>query len=76
MTAKFAARAELALPVALQHPVRLLVYVSLMQQAMTARDVADACGRPLGTVAYHLRVLVDVGLVGKLPEEGVALKDL
>lgn len=73
---KYAVRPGSTLPVALHHPVRLLVFVAVAHHALTAREAAEACGRPLGTVAYHLRVLVDVGLVGELPEEDVPLKDL
>lgn len=45
------------------HPAREAVFAAVARQPRTAPEVAADCGRPLGTVAYHLRVLADAGLV-------------
>lgn len=61
--------------------MRVIVFLALSPRARTAREIAEVLDRPLGTVAYHLRVLVDLGVVDEVPAdedevEEVPLKDL
>jgi DNA-binding transcriptional ArsR family regulator len=48
---------------ALGDPLRLLILDLVLERAMTVTDLADRVGRPKGTVAHHVDVLVDAGLL-------------
>lgn len=46
------------------HPVRLMILEELARAGeASARDLAPRIGRPLGTVAYHLRTLTAAGAI-------------
>ncbi|MCB1002204.1 MAG: winged helix-turn-helix transcriptional regulator [Acidimicrobiales bacterium] len=45
------------------HPVRGVVLDLLLERAASVAELADALGRPKSTVAHHVRVLLDAGLV-------------
>lgn len=64
---RYSAKQGAALPPG-SHPAREAVFAAVARQPGTAPEVAAACGRPLGTVAYHLRVLTDAGLIDELPD--------
>lgn len=57
-----------AAPPAGSHLAREAVFATVAQRPRTAPEVAGVCRRPLGTVAYHLRVLADARLVDELPD--------
>jgi DNA-binding transcriptional ArsR family regulator len=44
-------------------PLRMLILDLVLEQAMTVTDLAERIGRPRGTVAHHVNVLVDAGLL-------------
>jgi DNA-binding transcriptional ArsR family regulator len=44
-------------------PLRMLILDLVLEQAMTVTDLAERIGRPRGTVAHHVDVLVDAGLL-------------
>ena len=48
---------------ALAHPIRLDVLVMAESVPMSASEAAVALSEPLGTVAYHFRVLHTAGLI-------------
>ena len=48
---------------ALGDPLRLLVLDLVLERAMTVTELAERTGRPKGTVAYHVDVLVAAGLL-------------
>src|SRR5262245_48941019 len=48
---------------ALSHPVRTAILGLLHERAATVRELAEAVDRPRSTVAYHVRVLAEAGLV-------------
>lgn len=48
---------------ALADPLRLLLADLVLERAMTVSELADEVGRPRGTVAYHVDVLVGAGLL-------------
>ncbi len=48
---------------ALGDPLRLLIVDLVLERAMTVSELAERTGRPRGTVAYHVGVLVDAGLL-------------
>ncbi|QYG91998.1 winged helix-turn-helix transcriptional regulator [Iamia sp. SCSIO 61187] len=48
---------------ALGHPVRNAILHLVAERAATTSELADTVGRSHGTVAHHLRVLEDAGLV-------------
>ncbi|WP_258725604.1 transcriptional regulator [Cellulomonas sp. NS3] len=54
------ARTELA---ALSHPLRDTLLDLLLERAATVGELATAVGRPPSTVAYHVHVLLDAGLL-------------
>jgi DNA-binding transcriptional ArsR family regulator len=54
---------------ALAHPVRLEVLTMAESEPVSASDAAVALGEPLGTVAYHFRVLHTAGLIELVSEE-------
>jgi DNA-binding transcriptional ArsR family regulator len=48
---------------ALGHPLRNTLLGLLHERAATVRELATATGRPKSTVAHHVKVLVDAGLL-------------
>ena len=48
---------------ALGHPLRNTILGLLHERAATVSELADALGRPKSTVAHHVKVLKDAGLV-------------
>src|SRR3954451_18460389 len=54
---------------ALAHPIRLEVLTLAESERISASDGAVALGEPLGTVAYHFRVLHTAGLIELVAEE-------
>lgn len=48
---------------ALGDPLRLLICDLVLERAMSVTEIADRVGRPKGSVAYHVDVLVDAGLL-------------
>jgi DNA-binding transcriptional ArsR family regulator len=54
---------------ALAHPIRLEVLTMAEEESISASEAAVALGEPLGTVAYHFRVLHTAGLIELVAEE-------
>jgi DNA-binding transcriptional ArsR family regulator len=54
---------------ALAHPLRLEVLTMAETESISASEAAVALGEPLGTVAYHFRVLHTAGLIELVAEE-------
>lgn len=57
------------------HPLklRILAHLDADQGRQSPTQIATALGEPLGNVSYHVRVLVDEGLLkasGTLPRRG------
>jgi DNA-binding transcriptional ArsR family regulator len=48
---------------ALGDPLRQLLLDLVLERAMTVSELADRVGRPRGTVAHHVNLLLDVGLL-------------
>ncbi|MFM2077863.1 MAG: hypothetical protein RJA49_1753 [Actinomycetota bacterium] len=48
---------------ALGDPLRMLILDLVLEKAMTVTELAERVGRPRGTVAHHVDLLVDVGLL-------------
>lgn len=48
---------------ALGDPLRGLICDLVLQRSMSVTELADEVGRPRGSVAHHVQVLVDAGLV-------------
>ena len=48
---------------ALADPTRDLIVDLVLERAMSVADLAERIGRPKGTVAHHVEVLVDAGLL-------------
>lgn len=48
---------------AMFHPLRSVVLDLLLERAATVKDLAQAVRRPPSTVAYHVGVLLDAGLL-------------
>jgi DNA-binding transcriptional ArsR family regulator len=48
---------------ALGHPLRSLILDLVLERAMTVTELADRVRKPRGTVAHHIDVLVDAGLL-------------
>ena len=48
---------------ALGAPLRLLIVDLVLERAMTVSELAERVGRPRGSVAHHVGVLVDAGLL-------------
>jgi DNA-binding transcriptional ArsR family regulator len=48
---------------AISHPLRIRLLAILDEQAASPVMLATALNQPLGTVAYHVRVLYDLGLL-------------
>jgi DNA-binding transcriptional ArsR family regulator len=52
---------------ALAHPLRLRILRLCAQREMTNKQLADRLGSDPGTVFYHVRLLVDAGLLRQAP---------
>ena len=48
---------------AIGHPLRSAILDLVLERAATIGELATAVGRPHGTVNYHIKVLVDAGLL-------------
>src|SRR6476661_6280988 len=48
---------------ALSHPLRTTILGLLHERAATVTELATAVGRPKSTIAHHVKVLADAGLV-------------
>lgn len=48
---------------ALGHPLRTLILDLVLERAMSVTELAERVGKPRGSVAHHVDVLVDVGLL-------------
>jgi DNA-binding transcriptional ArsR family regulator len=48
---------------ALGDPLRLLIIDLVLERAMSVTELAERAGRPRGTVAHHVDVLVNAGLL-------------
>lgn len=48
---------------ALSDPLRMVLVDLVLERAMTVSELADEVGRPRGTIAYHVDVLVEAGLL-------------
>ena len=48
---------------AIAHPVRSTILDLVLERAATIGELAAAVGRPHGTVNYHVKVLVDAGIL-------------
>jgi DNA-binding transcriptional ArsR family regulator len=48
---------------ALAHPIRIHILEAVEAGPVSPSEVAIAVGEPLGTVAYHFRVLHNAGLI-------------
>lgn len=48
---------------AIAHPLRSTILDLVLERAATIGELAAAVGRPHGTVNYHVRVLVDTGML-------------
>jgi DNA-binding transcriptional ArsR family regulator len=49
--------------VALKHPLRRQILKTMADGETSPRDLATDLGRPLSNVSYHVRVLVNCGVV-------------
>jgi DNA-binding transcriptional ArsR family regulator len=59
-------RIELTMPAqlrAIAHPLRSLILDLLLERAATVAELAAAAGRPKSTMAHHVGVLVDTGML-------------
>jgi hypothetical protein len=54
---------------ALAHPLRLQILEAAESEAVSPSDLAVALRQPLGVVAYHFRVLHNVGLIDLVATE-------
>jgi DNA-binding transcriptional ArsR family regulator len=64
---------EQRLAKALTHPVRMRVLTLLNQKVASPSELAGELDEPLGNVSYHVRMLLDLGLielVGTTPRRG------
>lgn len=48
---------------AMGHPLRLRILEALGQQERSPRELSDALNEPLGNVSYHVRLLLDLGML-------------
>lgn len=58
---------------ALAHPLRVQILKSLEDGPQSPIQISNRSGKPLGTVSYHMRVLLDCGcveLVNTIPRRG------
>jgi DNA-binding transcriptional ArsR family regulator len=57
----------------MSHPIRGLILATMGDRVLSPTQLAHELQRPLGTVAYHVRVLLDAGFieeVGTTPRRG------
>ena len=54
---------EQRLAKALSHPLRVRVLTLLNQRVASPSELAEELGAPLGNVAYHVRILLDLDLL-------------
>ncbi|HEV2814531.1 MAG TPA: metalloregulator ArsR/SmtB family transcription factor [Solirubrobacteraceae bacterium] len=47
----------------LAHPTRMRIYSAAVQEALSAKDIADRLEQPLARISYHVRTLADAGLL-------------
>ncbi|HEY6379575.1 MAG TPA: helix-turn-helix domain-containing protein, partial [Candidatus Dormibacteraeota bacterium] len=45
------------------HPLRSMILDLLLERAATVAELAAAAGRPKSTLAHHVKVLVDAGMI-------------
>jgi predicted ArsR family transcriptional regulator len=50
------------------HPIRAWLLTFWGDQELSTRDVAEACGRPINGVAYHVRALAAARLLERADE--------
>ena len=48
---------------ALSHPLRMRALTVLNQRVASPSELAEELGEPLGSVAYHVRMLLDLGFI-------------
>jgi DNA-binding transcriptional ArsR family regulator len=48
---------------ALSDPLRQLILALVLEQAMSVTELSERIGRPKGTIAHHVELLTDVGLL-------------
>lgn len=48
---------------AMSHPIRALILATMGDRVVSPTELARELDRPLGTVAYHVRVLLDAGFI-------------
>jgi DNA-binding transcriptional ArsR family regulator len=48
---------------AIADPLRMLITDLVLERAMSVTELADRVGRPRGTIAHHVELLVDAGLL-------------
>jgi DNA-binding transcriptional ArsR family regulator len=48
---------------AIAHPLRTIILDLILERAATVAELAAAVGRPKSTVAHHVKVLVDAGML-------------
>ena len=58
---------------ALAHPLRSLILDLVLERAMSVTELAERVGRPRGSVAHHVDVLVDAGLLLQIDAEGKSI---
>ena len=60
---------------AVADPTRTTILAMLLERAATTTQLADALGKPKGTIGYHLKVLEDASLVRvvRTPEQNVVV---
>lgn len=56
---------------AMSHPLRVRILAMLGERAASPRELADLLGATLGTTAYHVRTLNDLGLLELVRETRV-----
>lgn len=54
---------------AIGHPVRHSLLMALNERVASPSDLADELGEPIGKVAYHVRILLDLGAIELVREE-------
>lgn len=56
---------------ALNHPVRVKALTILTERTASPKEISDQLDAPLSNVAYHVRVLEELGLIEIMEEENV-----
>jgi predicted transcriptional regulator len=53
-----------------RHPIRIrIVTLAATREKLTPKEVADALGCSLGVVAYHIRLMDDLGVLERMGTE-------